>query len=91
MPKAKSLTILGVRGLKVHERTPGLYAREYIERHHGWMALLLIAQDAAVQAMLWWGDFKYRPSAYDVARNQAPKWRDVFDRAMRRYEKEQKR
>ncbi len=92
MPKPKSLTILGVRGLRIHERTPytpGVWALaegeqcKVAEQFKAWEVL---ARDAAVQVMLWEQDRKYTPKAYDSARYQSPKWQEVFNRAMRRYE-----
>ena len=81
MPKAKkpkSLTILGVRGLRVHARTP------ISSRPVKCATAELYLRDAAVQAMLWERD-------YAAGRTQKFKWHKVFDRAMKHYEKEQKR
>ena len=84
MPKAKkpkSLTILGVRGLRVHARTP------ISSRPVKCATAELYLRDAAVQAMLWEQD-AWSGKGAPVQMN---KWSQVFNRAMKRYEKEQKR
>jgi|GEM_PF-4156637 len=90
MPKAKSLTILGVRGLRVHERTPPVFRTN--KPPEMFMATISIA---AVQVVLWIEEqgkhFLGNRPAFWRARAQFRKWQDVFNRAMKRYEKEQKR
>lgn len=86
--KPKSMAILGVRGLRVHARTPGALNFALFVKVEAWS---VIAEKAAVQAMLWHQSY-VSETLNRVPRGQSArqslKWQDVFNRAMKRYERD---